>query len=41
MSAPSIYLPGASFALYEALPADNVDIGNSPVLLTKSKKNEV
>ncbi len=41
MSAPSIYLPGASFSLYEALPSDKVDLGESPVLLTKSKKNEV
>ncbi len=38
---PSIYLAGASYAVYESLPEANVAFGDSPILLTKAIKNQV
>ncbi len=37
----SMYLGGASFAVYEALPEQFIQFGDSPVLDAKSVKNEV
>ena len=38
---PSVYLPGASYAVYEAVSAEVAWFGDSPILRTKTVKNEV
>ncbi len=38
---PSVFLAGASYALYEALPEERVAFADSPVLYDKSIKNQV
>ena len=35
------YTGGASFAIYNAIPEDVLDFGLSPVMLMKSRKNDV
>ncbi len=41
LSKPSMYLPGASYAVYEALPEEMVALEDSPILFKKSVKNQV
>ncbi len=36
-----MYLTGASYAVYEALPEEAIELADSPVLKTKSIKNQV
>lgn len=38
---PSVYLTGASYAVYEAIGEDNGSFDDSPVLDAKSIKNSV
>ena len=41
VTAPSIYLVGASFAIYQAVSAEKSKIAESPLLYPKAIKNEV
>ena len=38
---PSVFLPGASYDLYQALPEERTGFENSPILYSKSIKNQV
>ena len=41
VSKPSIYLGGASYAVYESIPSTLVHFDDSPVMLAKNVKNDV
>ena len=41
VSKPSIYLGGASYAVYENIPSNLVHFDDSPVMLAKNVKNEI
>ena len=38
---PSMYLSGASYAVYESIPEESVDFDDSPILTAKNMKNDV